>query len=145
MVKRKLRYAIKALFLFATLTAAQHGYARTVKKITITEVGKSVNQKDEAIVSACKRFRPTIKQLHRYFNNAYPVESYIGTTERYSDCYATGTIEFSDNSKGVWRLKSSGTSGITWTRGDYVDLFYKHNKWYDPFACSYGLSDEGEC
>ncbi|WP_207005321.1 hypothetical protein, partial [Trinickia mobilis] len=62
-----------------------------------------------------------------------------------SDCYATGFIEYSDNSKGEWTISSGGTGGITWSRGDYVHLFYKYNKWYDPFACSYGLGDKGKC
>ncbi len=140
------RNFIKALVVVCSiLFSMEHVHARTINKIVISEVGKSANQKDETVVNLCKKFRPTLKQVRRYFTKAYPVESYISTTERYSDCYATGTIEFSDNSKGDWTISSSGTGGITWTRGDYVNLLYKHNKWYDPFACTYGLGDEGEC
>ncbi|WP_157642420.1 hypothetical protein [Burkholderia ubonensis] len=123
----------------------QYGYSRDITRLTIDGVGLSKNANDRGIVEACKKFVPTLSQVRRYFLKAYPVESYVGTTQRYSDCYATGSIEYSDKRKGAWTISSGGTGGIVWARGDYVHLFYKYNKWHDPFACSYGSGDEGEC
>jgi hypothetical protein len=95
----------------------------------------------------CKGFRPTVPQIKRFFLRAYPVESYMITTERYSPCYAGGTITFSDNSQGDWWLYSGGTATIHWNGGDSVDLLYKRrNGWRDPFAGGYGLRDDkSEC
>ncbi len=65
---------------------SQNSHSRAIVRLTIEKVGLSKNENDRGIVDACKEFRPTLKQVHGYFNKAYPVESYIGTTERYSDC-----------------------------------------------------------
>ncbi|MFH5255488.1 hypothetical protein ACGTRS_30080, partial [Burkholderia semiarida] len=71
--------------------------------------------------------------------------AYRYSHERYSSCYAAGTLKFDDGSSGKWDLSSSGVATFIFTRGDAVTLFYKNNKWYDPFACTYGLGDVGEC
>jgi len=119
--------------------------ARTVKKVIITETGQNAEPDDVDMTERCKIFQPTVAQVKRYFSKAYPVEGYVITTERYSPCYATGVVKFSDNSFGEFRLRSSGTATLYWNRGDSVYLLYKHNKWGDPLACGYGLSSEGEC
>lgn len=134
-----------ALLLALLLTLPATGSARTVKKIAIHEVGQSVDQSDVLMTESCKAFRPTVSQVKRYFSKAYPVEGYVFTTERYSPCYATGEVEFSDNSFGKFQLRSGGTALLFWNRGDVVTLLYKRNKWHDPFACAYGLDDKGEC
>jgi len=119
--------------------------ARTVKQVVVHETGKNVDPNDEGMTESCKIFKPTVAQVKRYFTRAYPVESYVLTTERYSPCYATGFVKFSDNSFGKFQLHSSGTATLFWNRGDSVNLLYKHNKWRDPLACNYGLGDEPEC
>lgn len=126
------------------------GGERTVTQVTVDKVGLNLQPKDQNLTYGCKVFRPTIDQIKRYFSKAYPVEGYVLTTERYSPCYATGTVEFTDNntgrvSMGKFQLRSSGTATLWWSRGDSVDLLYKDNQWNDPFACGYGLGDEGEC
>ncbi|MBO9649630.1 MAG: hypothetical protein J7605_14055 [Variovorax sp.] len=126
-------------------TACNDGHARTVTKLKIEAVGLNRDPPERHSDEECKRFRPTLKQVKNYFNRAYPVEGYMVTTERYSPCYATGTLEFSDGHFGTWRLDSSGTSSFTFNRGDQVFLFYKHNQWFDPTACTYGMGDVGRC
>ncbi|PCE30005.1 hypothetical protein BZL54_22845 [Burkholderia ubonensis subsp. mesacidophila] len=116
--------------------------ARGVKSIEIHEYGKS---RDAEMAGACKKFRPTVKQVRNFFLRAYPVEGYMLSHERYSSCYATGALKFDDGSSGTWKLSSSGVATFIFTRGDVVTLYYKNNKWYDPFACTYGLGDVGEC
>lgn len=94
----------------------------------------------------CKGFKPTERQIKRYFLRAYPVEGYVITTERYSPCYAKGWIRFSDRNMGEWWLYSGGTATIQWNRGGSVNLLYKQgNGWRDPFAGGYGLCDKEEC
>jgi len=141
MVKALIKYAMFLIVFFA----ACPGFARTVRSVTILEAGLNKNPNDIGAAAVCKNFKPTLQQVKAYFSHAYPVENYLSTTERYSPCYATGQIEFSDNSGGNWTISSGGTGGITWDRGGDVHLFYKKYKWYDPFACTYGLTDEGEC
>ncbi|MET1536273.1 hypothetical protein, partial [Burkholderia sola] len=96
-------------------------------------------------VNACIKFRPTVKQVRNFFSRAYPVEGYMFSHERYSPCYASGTLKFDGGSSGRWDLSSSGVATFIFTRGDAVTLYYKNNKWHDPFACTYGLGDLGEC
>lgn len=116
---------------------------RKVAELTISETGATV---DPETAEMCKGFRPTAPQIKRYFLRAYPVESYVITTERYSPCYASGKIKFSDNNMGEWWLFSGGTATIKWNRGGSVDLLYKQkNGWRDPFAGGYGLCDKEEC
>ncbi|WP_124471011.1 hypothetical protein [Burkholderia ubonensis] len=113
-----------------------------MKAVEIREYGKS---RDVAAVNACKKFQPTVKQVGNFFLKAYPVEGYMFSHERYSSCYAKGTLKFDDGSSGTWELSSSGVATFIFTRGDVVTLYYKNNKWYDPFACTYGLGNVGEC
>ncbi len=67
------------------------------------------------------------------------------TTERYSPCYAVGTLAFSDGHFGTWTLYSSGTAILSFNRGDVVNLYFQKNRWRDPYACTYGLGDVGKC
>lgn len=137
---------IKSVLILLALTVMGHSYARTVKSIEIDTVGLNLESvKNENAARACKRFRPTKDQAIRFFNRAYPVETYVLTTDRFSSCYAEGSLKFSDGSFGKWILYSSGTALFTFNRGDVVNLYYKHNKWHDPYACTYGLSDQREC
>lgn len=73
----------------------------TVAELTISVRGATV---DPETAEMCKGFRPTAPQIKRYFLRAYRVESHVITTERYSPCYASGKIKFSDNNMGEWCL-----------------------------------------
>jgi hypothetical protein len=132
----------KSLLLACTSLFCICTHARGVASIEIREYGKC---RDADAASECKKFRPTVKQLRNFFSKAYPVEGYMFTHERYSSCYATGALKFSDGSSGTWQLSSSGVATLTFTRGDVVTLYYKNNKWRDPFACTYGLGEAGDC
>lgn len=57
--------------------------------------------------------------------------------ERYSPCYATGSIEFSNNTRGKWKISSSGGGVLRWDTGDVVALFDNYYKWADPFEGTY--------
>jgi hypothetical protein len=116
--------------------------ARTVTSIEIIETGQS---RDSSTAENCKKFQPTLSQLKNYFSKAYPVEGYMFTHERYSSCFAEGTLKFSDESDGKWELSSSGVATFIFSRGDVVTLFHRKNGWRDPFACTYGLSDKPKC
>lgn len=139
-VQPKLKVAFAVLLLVSTGLGATQ---RSVVELTIRETGASEHADT---VEMCSRFKPTKAQLKRYLLRAYPVEGVLVVHDRYSPCYATGTIRFSDNSMGTWRLRSAGTAGVGWSRGGGAYLLHKYgNGWRDPFACSYGLGDVGEC
>lgn len=106
---------------------------RKIENLTIESSGLSLNESDEMMVSACKRFRPTFRQLRSFFLSSYPVPGVYMANDFYSDCYATGTISFNDNkSSGKWILYSTGVARIDWNHGGNVYLLYKRNKWHDP-------------
>lgn len=137
----KIRIKHKVAFIIFTSFIFQSSPAREIANLEIGERGMS---RDEAVAEDCKKFRPTISQLKRFFSKAYPVESYVLTHERYSPCYARGTLKFNDGSSGTWKLSSSGVATFVFTRGDVVIFLYKPNSWNDPFSGTYGLGDEGE-
>ena len=134
------------LVLSAALLMTGIVQARTIKHVEIDAVGLNLESvKNQNATEACKKFKPTKEQVIKFFSRACPVESYILTTERYSSCYAKGSLTFSDGSFGTWILYSSGTALFTFNRGDVVNLLYKNNNWHDPYACTYGLGDKGQC
>lgn len=94
------------MVLAASLAHGVSSEARTVHKLEIKGTGVT-NESDERTKELCKAFKPTLKQVRNYFNKAHHVESYIGTTERYSPCIAFGTLTYSDGSFGDWALHSS--------------------------------------
>ena len=118
--------------------------ARTIAEISISETGKS-DDDNERENTACKDFKPTKNDVRRFFLKSYPVPAKIGLHDRYSPCYAKGSIEFSDNTRGTWKISSSGNGTLYWDTGDIDHLFHRDYKWNDPFACTYGLASEGEC
>lgn len=117
---------------------------RAIAKIQIVETGKS-DDDGEREVNECRVFKPTRYDVRQFFAKSYPVPAKMGLHDRYSPCYAKGSIEFTDNTRGKWKITSSGNGTLYWDTGDTVDLFYRDYKWRDPFACSYGLSSKGEC
>jgi len=130
-------FLLGCVFLFCSSSQA-----RGVKAIEIIESGRS---REGDAVDVCRKFRLTVEQVRNFFSRAYPVEGYMFSHERYSSCYASGTLKFDDGSSGKWDLSSSGVATFIFTRGDAVTLYYKNNNWHDPFACTYGLGDFGEC
>jgi len=119
--------------------------ARVIKDVAVLESGLSAEPDDANLSRACKKFRPTAQQVKAYFSKAYPVPKRFAVHERYSACYATGTIRFDHFGQVQWTLSSGGTATIKWDEGEIVDVFNRKNGWYDPNACAYGLSDAIEC
>lgn len=130
-------------FLFGLL-AAGPGYATAVSSVEIDTVGMD-SSREPAAARACAKFRPSKAQVIRFFNRAFPVETRVVVHERYSSCYSEGSVSFSDGRRGTWILYSSGTAVVTFTTGDVLNVFYKHNRWHDPYACTYGMSDKPAC
>lgn len=140
------RHVIRLLTCSLALFVGDFSHARTVSSLSIDAAGQvDKSLQNEFAASACKKFRPTKAQVIRFFNRAYPVEAYVTTNDRYSPCYATGALRFSDGSFGQWVLYSSGTAMFTFNKGDVVYLLHKQNKWHDPNACTYGVGDTAQC
>ena len=147
MVGRSRGYLLAALFLAVAFLMLGQAQAQFVRTIEIKAVGlNDTTLNDENEARACKKFRPTKRQLVRFFNRAQPpVDNAALLHERYSSCAAEGSIRLTDGSFGRWVLFSSGVASITFDDGRIVDLFYRHNGWRDPYACTYGMSGEPEC
>jgi hypothetical protein len=133
------------LFLIFATSLLPLADARTITDLEITNVGQSHGDNDGFAERNCKIFTPTLKQIRHYFEQAYPVELHVILDARYSACYATGSIDFSDGARGKWKIASSGAGGIRWDDGGYSPIYYKHNQWIDIFECSYGMEDAPEC
>ncbi|MTD26646.1 hypothetical protein [Erwinia sorbitola] len=137
------KYSITlSLILFSTIS---HG--RVVSEIEVKETGiHAIGRNDKYEKKACKVFRPTKKQLIHYFNQAKESEeSGKILHEYYSPCLAKGLIKFQDGSSGRWILQSSGFGYVIFSSNQTTYFFHKNNQWTDPYACTYGLSDEIEC
>ena len=117
---------------------------RIIEKVLIRESGRSEYTTDRD-VAACEGFRLRPSDVKAFFLRSHPVPAKFSLHERYSPCYARGFVEFSDNTRGEWKISSGGTGVLTWDTGEVVHLFYRDYTWRDPFSCMYGLSDEGEC
>ncbi|NNS08761.1 hypothetical protein [Erwinia sp. JH02] len=136
-------YLVLSLLLYISIQAQ----ARVVSEITIDEVGAyderrgNKNEKE-----ACKVYRPTEKQMIRFFNLAKESQE-IGSLlhEYYSPCLTTGKIKFKDGASGVWTVQSSGLGLAIFDNGDSATFFLKDNQWTDPYACTYGLGDDPIC
>ena len=120
--------------------------ARTISSITIKFTGRDLSLKpDHDLSPECIKFNPTVEQIKQFFTKAHPVGGYMHGEERYTPCYASGQIEFSDNKSAEWGLYSSGIGIVTFSKNNQVLLFYQDYEWYDPTACTYGMGDEDEC
>lgn len=111
--------------------------AREIKSVKIEKSGiirPESDQTDEALLNWCKRFRPTLPQVRRYFSNAVPVPAYVSDHDRYSACAAKGTVTFKEGFRANWILYSDGSARIDWEAGGFVYLLLKDNKWIDPFG-----------
>jgi len=121
--------------------------ARVVSEIKIDEVGaydeRRGNKNEE---EACKVYRPTEKQMIRFFNLAKESqESGNLLHDYYSPCLTTGKIKFKDGVSGVWTVQSSGLGLAIFDNGDSATFFLKDNQWTDPYACTYGVGADPIC
>lgn len=145
MVKfKKVCIATLSLLLIFSVSAQ----ARVVSELVVKEIGlHTEGRKDKTEEVACKVFRPTKEQLIRYFNLAKESkESGNILHEYYSPCLATGLITFEDGDSGSWILQSSGFGYVTFSNNETTYFFHNQgNQWTDPYACTYGLSDDPIC
>ena len=136
---------VRLIIAVAALAFACQANARTIQKVVILETGLNKNPNEYGLSEACKKFKPTARQVKEFFTKAYIVPHRFSLNERYAPCYATGTLEFSDFGKVEWVVSSGGTGSISWDEGENVFLYYRGYKWFDPTACSYGLGDVLDC
>ncbi|MEJ8814098.1 hypothetical protein WKW77_23640 [Variovorax ureilyticus] len=135
---------LAVFFATAFSVLISHANERAFFNIKIIESGVSANE-DAIYVKGCKSFKPTPKQIQRYFLNAYPAPHWYGLHDRYSPCFANGTADAPIFGKVKWAVDSGGFGSITWGDDVTVYVFHKKNGWFDPAACTYGLGHEGEC
>ncbi len=131
--------------LMLVLGLPSHVSARTILRVSVSQSGLSAEPDDANLTRACKRFKPTAKQVQAFFSKAYPVRRSYAVHERYSGCYATGTVVFSESGEARWSLSSGGAATIEWDTAEIVDVFYPRYGWHDPNACTYGSASAGDC
>lgn len=131
-------FNLKASAFLVSFFLVGFSHANSVKYINIISHGQTLKEVTNiAEINACKKFSPTKEQVINFFNHAYPVENHFATDTRYSSCYAQGDIKYGDQLPGKWMLYSSGIATLVLNDGHSVNLFYEHNKWYDPNAGGY--------
>jgi len=126
-------FCLNTGILLVSLFLIGSSYANPVTSVSIVRSGqtlKAVTNPSE--IKACKKFIPTTEQVINFFNHAYPVDNHFAIDTRYSSCYAQGDITYGDQLPGKWMLYSSGIATLVLNDGNSVNLFYEHNKWYDP-------------
>lgn len=132
-------FAIACISLNATANEAAP--PRQVKAVTIMQHGLSEHGDDYAR-KLCKAFNPRIAQVRKFLRQAKEVDSRIHTHDRYSPCYATGKVEFSNGSKGEWQIHSGRTGILKTADGQAVVLYCKTCRWKDPFAGGYDVKSD---
>ena len=134
-------FSILGVIFTINVAFAAHTTPRTIVEVKVNETGKS---EDESINvrDGCRAFKITEKDVREFFSQAYPVPLNFNVHERYSPCYAKGIIEFSNNTRGKWKISSSGGGTLLWDTGDIATLFYNDYKWIDPFEDTYTSEDE---
>lgn len=120
---------------------AAHLPPRKVTDVRIGETGKSEDE-SEHIRESCRDFKITVDEVKAFFSDAYPVPLKLIVHDRYSPCYAKGFIEFSNDTRGEWKIYSSGGGTLLWDTGDSVTLYYNNYTWTDPFTETYAPGDE---
>lgn len=133
------------LFLFFFISTQAQG--REVSQLDVEGIGLHYDGRtDKNEEEACKVFRPTKKQMIRFFNQAKESKKSGNLLhEYYSPCVSTGEVKFKDGSSGHWTVQSSGLGLVIFDNGEAATFFLKDNQWTDPYACTYGLSDEPSC
>ena len=107
-----------------------------IKTIAVTESGRSEHTDDYA-TGLCKRFEPTSAQIRMFIEQAREVDSRVHTHDRYSPCYASGTVEFEDGTTGTWRIHSGRTGILRMGQGPAMTLQCRRCRWPDPFEGGY--------
>ncbi|MET1536678.1 hypothetical protein, partial [Burkholderia sola] len=64
MVNSRLTKLLLALAFLTLQTATQ---AKTVKKVTIDEMGLNLDTQDTNLTEGCRKFKPTLNQVRHYF------------------------------------------------------------------------------
>lgn len=119
--------------------------AKELNSVDIYKTGTVYqNHHDKYVIDSCKKFLPTKEQIITYFTFAEESKENSWMHEYYSACISTGYVEFKDGTSGKWTIQSSGYGYVIFDDGSSVDFLYRNNKWEDPNACTYGLSDEPE-
>jgi len=142
------KFITKTIIIFWTfMVVSVHAQARVVSHLEVKGIGlysDQRNDKDEE--RACKVFRPTKKQMTRYFNlSKESEESGNLLHEYYSPCLAIGSVKFKDGTSGRWTVQSSGLGIVVFENGKSSVFFHKDNQWTDPYACTYGLRNDPIC
>ncbi|WP_455815182.1 hypothetical protein [Pseudomonas graminis] len=136
---------LKLMAFFVIYFLSGFSYAKEVKNIEFLKYGIAYEGRSKVEQEGCALFRPTKEQLVEFFEKARELE-YGGSIahQYYSPCIATGTVSFKDGTSGRWSIQSSGYGYATLNNNKPMDFFYKDNKWYDPFECTYAMGDESE-
>ena len=144
MVKFKKSFSVVLFIFFFISTQAQ---GREVSQLDVEGIGLHYDGRtDKNEEEACKAFRPTKKQMIRFFNQAKESKKSGNLLhEYYSPCVSTGEVKFKDGSSGHWTVQSSGLGLVIFDNGEAATFFLKDNQWTDPYACTYGLSDDPIC
>lgn len=115
-------FSILGVMLTINVAFADHAASRTIVEVKINETGKS-DDESVNVIDGCRAFKITDKDVREYFSKSYSVPLNFNIHERYSPCYAKGFIEFSDNTRGKWKISSSGGATLLWDTGDVATLF----------------------
>jgi hypothetical protein len=106
---------------------------RRIVQLTVLQSGVSQNETEPLSAAFCKNFKPTAQQVRNFFQKAVPVPGAYMADSLYSECYASGTVEFDDEkSTGRWILYSTGVARLDWDWGGAVYLLHLANTWQDP-------------
>jgi hypothetical protein len=134
------RSSIVLLSLLCGITLAasleQPHRALHIKSFSISESGKSEHSDDYA-AALCKRFEPTPAQLRMFIEQGQQVESRVHTHDRYSPCYASGTVDFDDGTTATWHIHSGRTGVLRMDHGPAMTLQCSRCRWTDPFKGAY--------
>ncbi|MBK4727572.1 hypothetical protein [Pantoea agglomerans] len=129
-------YFILLLVFAIPVAFATHVPSRKIVEIKINEVGKSEDA-SENVKSGCRTFVITEVDVRSFFSKSYPVPLKFNAHDRYSPCFSRGEVKFSDNTRGEWKISSSGGGTLLWDTGDVATLFYDDYQWTDPFEDTY--------
>jgi len=129
-------YFILLLVFAIPVAFATHVPSRKIVEIKINEVGKSEDA-SENVKSGCRTFVITEVDVRSFFSKSYPVPLKFNVHDRYSPCFSRGEVKFSDNTRGEWKISSSGGGTLLWDTGDVATLFYDDYQWTDPFEDTY--------
>lgn len=135
------------IVLFSFFIISSQAQGKEVSQLDVEGIGLHYDGRtDKNEEEVCKVFRPTKKQMIRFFNQAKESKKSGNLLhEYYSPCVSTGQVKFKDGSSGHWTVQSSGLGLVIFDNGEAATFFLKDNQWTDPYACTYGLGDDPIC